>query len=335
MNRNEIMKEKIKKNGLLHAFYSFFNTIIKGYKIYKNIQNKYGHECKIYIGQHPGTGDVYLQSKFLSVYAEKQGVTEYVFVVIGGAAYSVAKLFDYKKIEKLTSVESNVLVEFYRFMGESLNIEILHYHPMMMYYGGLGYARNYHEYNFFKMLHKFVFPGTNINMLQKPSYDNNKEFVDTLFKAFFLKSKKTVLLCPYANSLIGFPSIFWEKLVNKLIEKGFTVCTNSCGINEPAIKGSCAVYIPYKYLKTFASEAGFIISYRSGFSDIISEIPCKKIILYSKQKIYNFMGGLGSSYDYFSLKNMGLCLDAIEYEFKMKNEKSIKNAINTIMNNFC
>ena len=82
-------------------------------------------------------------------------------------------------------------------------------------------------------------------------------------------------------------------------------------------------------------EAGFIISYRSGFSDIISEIPCKKIILYSKQKIYNFMGGLGSSYDYFSLKNMGLCLDAIEYEFKMKNEKSIKNAINTIMNNFC
>ena len=29
------MKEKIKKNGLLHAFYSFFNTIIKGYKIYK------------------------------------------------------------------------------------------------------------------------------------------------------------------------------------------------------------------------------------------------------------------------------------------------------------
>lgn len=47
------------------------------------------------------------------------------------------------------------------------------------------------------------------------------------------------------------------------------------------------------------------------------------------------MGGLGSSYDYFSLKNMGLCLDAIEYEFKMKNEKSIKNAINTIMNNFC
>lgn len=54
---------------------------------------------QIYIGQHPGTGDVYLQSKFLSVYAEKQGVTEYVFVVIGGAAYSVAKLFVIRKLK--------------------------------------------------------------------------------------------------------------------------------------------------------------------------------------------------------------------------------------------
>ena len=82
------MKEKIKKNGLLHAFYSFFNTIIKGYKIYKNIQNKYGHECKIYIGQHPGTGDVYLQSKFLSVYAAPPITTKTYSVTPCFSAYT-------------------------------------------------------------------------------------------------------------------------------------------------------------------------------------------------------------------------------------------------------
>ena len=55
MNRNEIMKEKIKKNGLLHAFYSFFNTIIKGYKIYKNILGNpikelaYGHKSTVFL----------------------------------------------------------------------------------------------------------------------------------------------------------------------------------------------------------------------------------------------------------------------------------------------
>lgn len=328
------IRKKLRNNGLIHGVYSFLFSTLKGYEQYRQIQQEFGGDCKIYLAQHPGTGDVYLQAKFLSAYAKKQNVSKYVFAVIGGAAYSVAELYGYDNIKKITLEASNNLVNFYRFMGEYLNMEVIHYHPMMMYYGGLGYVRNYHKNNFYKMLSTFVFPQTNLDLLKKPHYAEDETFVEKIFKYFYLKENKTVLLAPYANSLISFPNDFWETLVDKLNKKGYSVCTNSSGISEPAIKGTCAVYIPYKYLKIFLTKAGNVISYRSGFSDIISEISCKKIILYSEQEIYDVMGGLGTTFDYFSLKKMGLCTDAIEYKFNMYNNETIQKAVNIIINYF-
>ena len=234
----------------------------------------------------------------------------------------------------MTFEESNDLVSFYRFAGESTNIEILHYHPMMMHYGCMGYLRNYHGMNFYKMMEKIVFSGVSQNEIQVPEYTDDNEFIDVMFRKNYLKEGKTVLLAPHANSLINFPIIFWEKLVKALNEKGYTVCTNSSGMKEPPIIGTCPVFVPYKYLNAFIKKAGYVVSYRSGFSDILSGLEGKKIVLYAKQELYNIMGGLGSVYEYFSLNEMELCNDAIEYEILIDSDEAVDRNIKMIMMNF-
>lgn len=330
MRYNRIFR-KIKR---IKDIYNNIAIINRGYKVYSSLKQEYGIDCKIYVGQHPGTGDVYLQSMFINGYAKQNNVDNYVFTIIGGSAKSITKLFNIKIVKVLSLYESNCLVSFYRFMGEYCNIEVLHYHPMMMHYGVLGYVRNYKGLNFYKMMHKYVFKSVSPSAIEIPIYSQDDKYIITLFKKNHLKFGKTVLLAPTANSLYNLPNSFWEKLVFLLNKKGYTVCTNSAGYNEKTIMGSIPIFIPYKYLKIFMENAGYIISLRSGLTDIISGLECKKIIIYPKQDIYSIMGGLGSSYEYFSLNKMGLCNDAIEYEIDINNEKEMKLLLRKILCKF-
>jgi hypothetical protein len=46
---------------------------------------------------------------------------------------------------------------------------------------------------------------------------------------------------------------------------------------------------------------------------VISSAKCKKVILYEKEALFY----KSSQYEYFSLKKMGLCDDAIELEYSL------------------
>lgn len=321
----KLIKKICGKSFILNILY-----VLKGYAIYKSLISKYGKNCKIYVCQHPGTGDVYLQAKYVDTYAKKHNVENYVFTVIGNSI-QVAKLFPVQKIEKLTQSETNWLVCFYKFVGINVGIEILHYHGLMQAYSGfLGYIRNFKKMNFNKMMLNFVFSGIENEKFPLPNFSKDETYTNEIFKKYNLKSKKTVLIAPYANSLKQPPLKFWEALVKRLNSLGYTVCTNSSGNNEQPIKDSFPVFIPYKFLKSFLQAAGYSITLRSGLSDVISEIPHKKVVIYMKQQLYSTMFGLGTSYEYFSLNTMELCHDAIEFEYD--EERNMRNLITSIVN---
>ena len=318
----------------IRKFLGQIYAILAGYRIYKGLLKQYGDDCYVMVGQHPGTGDVYLQAKFLNAYVHKRKIDNYVFTVIGGAAKSTASLFPIKNLKVLTLKESNRLVSFYRFAGEYYNIIVLHYHPMEMYYGILGYARNYKSLNFYRMMDAFVFDGIAKEDLNIPHFEDDEAYINSIFEEKKLIKGKTVLISPYANSLNGLPVRFWEYLVKQLNKMGYTVCTNSSGFREPPIKGSTPIFVPYKYLQPFLETAGYSICLRSGLCDIISEIPHRRTVIYLKQDLYPLMGGLGSSYEYFSLNAMGLCNDANEYEISGEKKAQMKQALTAILNSF-
>lgn len=330
------IKDKLRGFGLLKIVKAFCTVIYPGMRVYMKIINKYGSDTTIFIGQHPGTGDVYLQSMMLSSYCESKEIYKYVLTVIGVPARKVTELFHVENVEQLTLKESNALIRLYKILHDKVNlrINVLHYHPMELYYDEyIGYLRNYRGLNFFDMMSLFVFEGAAQKALpDKNSY--SEERIEQLFRKYRLKKDSTVLLAPYANSLNGFSIDFWEKLASSLNKRGYRVCTNSFGLNEPPIKETCGVSIQYKDLIEFVERAGAIISLRSGLCDIISSAKCKKIILYPEQDLYSIMGGLGTSYEYFSLNRMGLCDDAVEYRVSLKKESNIKKLKRDILSNF-
>lgn len=329
----QCIKKRLRKLGLLKIVKTFWTAIIPGFKVYMRIIKKYGDDVNILIGQHPGTGDVYLQSMMIKNYCQKKGIKNYVFTVIGVQAQKVTKLFNIDHVELLTQHESNHLVRMYKtlFGKIHLKINILHYHPMELYYDEfLGFLRNYKGLNFYQMMSLLVFDG--VNPVNAPlKQDCNKENIDLVFKKYKLERGYTVLLSPYANSLNGIPLKFWEKLASELNERGYRVCTNSFGLSEPPIKGTCGVALQYSDIIEFVEQAGTAICLRSGLCDIISSAKCRKIILYPSQDLYSVMGGLGSSYEYFSLNRMGLCYDAIEYELPCDNKSKISKIRRNIL----
>ena len=107
-------------------------------------------------------------------------------------------------------------------------------------------------------------------------------------------------------------SVFWEALADGLKNKGFSVCTNSSGENEPAIFGTTAIFVPLNIVPQFISKSGYFIGVRSGLCDVISAATAKKIILYdAEERFFN-----SSSFEYFSLKRMGLSNDVVEIIYK-------------------
>ena len=95
-------------------------------------------------------------------------------------------------------------------------------------------------------------------------------------------------------------------------DRGFVVCTNSCGDTEPAVTGTIPVFFSLDIAPQLIEKAGYFIGIRSGFCDIISGSAAKKVILYhARERFFN-----GSTFEYFSLKGMGLCNDAVEIVFE-------------------
>ncbi len=327
-------KQYLRTKGPIYIIRTICKEILPGYGVFKSLQRKYGKDVSIFVGQHPGTGDVYLQSMFLKEYISSHQITKYVFTVIGKGAQNVAKLFNIEHIEIISIEKSNQLIKFRKFVyGEcDLKINVLHYHAMASYYDEyMGNLRNYRGLNFMEMMKRAVFKEGNF-VVTRPKPQPDYQYINCIYKKYSLLPQKTVLIAPYANSVSTLPASFWEHLAKRLDQLGYRVCTNSFGLNEPPIQGTCAVALSYNDIYEFLKRSGYLICLRSGLCDLISSVECKKIILYPRQELSSIMGGLGTVYNYFSLNKMGLCNDAMEFEFSVKaNEHELELIENAIL----
>lgn len=284
-------------------------AIINGYKIYKNLLKKYGDSVAISICPYKGTGDVYLAAGLFSNSVLKH--ENNVFCVIGTSNEEVARLFFVQHIEVLSLQEMNSLFRFAVFTGiRRTGISILHPNPPKDHTGIIDFFRNINDINFADIIRYSTLEFKDVGT---PVFPDCNQDMESLFYHLNLKKGKTVLLAPYSYTLDNFNGLFWRKLAESLLNMGYSVCTNIGSRNEKAIEGTKGISLKYGELYSFLKMAGIFIGIRSGLCEIVSSIPCKKIILYHPFIFW----GTGDLVDYFSLNKMGICNDAVELKYKI------------------
>lgn len=303
-------------------WYRFYESYL-GRRAYRRLTKKYGN-VPMFLCPYTGTGDIYLIGTFWNEYVSKNGIEDYTFLVISGACKKVASLFDIKNVELLKNQkESEFLIRYRSLCPAEIHLKLLNDGWAQVVSNPSEWFRGYKGMDFMRLFRKFVFDLPDTSMPQHPEFLNASKELDILFEKNELVEKKTVILSPYSNTLADLPDSFWRELVKALSAKGYKVCTNSSGKQEPAITGSIPVFFPLDIAPQFVEKAGFFIGVRSGFCDVISGADAQKVILYdAKNRFYNT-----SAYEYFNLRNMGLCWDAIEIQYRYDKLDSVISQI--------
>ena len=90
---------------------------------------------------------------------------------------------------------------------------------------------------------------------------------------------KTVILAPYAKSVILLPEEYWESIAEKYLAKGYCVLTNVMGEEKP-IKGTKAFNALLDEMISAVEMAGAFIGIRSGLCDVIKTAKCRKTVIF-------------------------------------------------------
>jgi hypothetical protein len=281
---------------------------------YRMITKGHPADCRIYIAPYTGTGDIYLIGLFFHTYIERHGITDYVFVVVTNACRKVAEMFDIKNIVVISSQTGNDMISLKLATGRYSNITVLNDGWMG---DPLQWFRGYNGLNFTKMFRYFVFGfDDSVAPVLPPKKDNSRE-IDALFDKHGLIKGKTVVISPYSSTLFDLPEGALEAIVNHCKKQGFIPVTNCAGDEKP-VANTEAVFFPLNIAADFMDAAGYFVGVRSGLCDIISSSTCKKVIIYDKDGLFYKT----THFEYFSLKKMGLCDDALEIEYhdSKKNE---------------
>lgn len=299
------------------SFQKAKQDIMAGLELYSEICAKYGETDKMFLCPYPGTGDIYMACSLLGDYLLREGISNYIFVVVGNNCRRIAKLFHTMNIEVVDNSQMRLLLNAWTFLTDKMNIKpLLHWNWRTKRFLHTGK----HQHITFSDMFQFdVFENEKPMPYRhfKPVYGN--ESVRKIFKENSLIKGRTVVLAPYAGSFVAdIKKEDWECIANQLKSKGYTVCTNSSGEKEPAVQGTVPVFFPYDEAIEFLEYAGGLIAFRSGLCDVVSQARCKMLILYEN----NYSA---ANMEHFGLKNMGLRDDVTEMMWTKETLQVIDN----------
>lgn len=270
MNRNSLLYCFLKKceNPPDKLRWRFLNTlfcsamIIRGYMLYAMLKRKYLNKIFVILPS-ASAGDLLFFKVLQSDFENYCKIKEPLYF-IDERRKEIAESLGYKNIMGMSYQKITALNMARVFFGEKMNLSI-----------------NAYPWFFFDLSAL-----NNIN-IQYPVFqtgDLAKEL------SYNIVRNKTVILSPYEYSAtakgLATPNIeFWEVLTKRLKEKGFCVVTNCKGDdNEPAIKGTRAIFPQISCIHNVVIYAGNIIGMRSGLFDFLAGTAAKKIILYPSEE---------------------------------------------------
>ncbi|MBR4504757.1 MAG: hypothetical protein IKP20_07295 [Candidatus Methanomethylophilaceae archaeon] len=295
-------------NFVQHVYFKI--KLGEWWKLYSRVTNS-REDGITYLCPYRGTGDVYLATRLLAASIGPDRVKESTVCVVGGSSVKVAKLFGFEDVKNLSQTEMDQMIILGDVAGYSaLNLFVLHPDPPNSVTGISDHLRNYNGINFHDLYRAGVF-GNEYMRSEPPKFDDASEKVKKFFEDNGLIPGKTIVIAPYVNTLNMLPTWFWIELVHDMKRMGYTVCTN-CDKDDDVIYGTTKLFPEYSEMKDFFEYAGFLVSSRSGLCEVICSFDICKIIVYQPHQYW----GEGTNISYFSLNDMGLCSDAIEFEYE-------------------
>ena len=146
-----------------------------------------------------------------------------------------------------------------------------------------------------------------------------RRFIDE----FDLIKKRTIIVNPYANSIVTDCDAFLSELVLRLKKDGFQVVTNLSNNKQKPIPGTkgmvCSLTEAYK----LASYCGFVVGARSGFMDFTAYADCVPITLFDEKYPY---------YEFIRLSKWGINPKVKDIILTSDNNKNIENVVRVVMN---
>lgn len=294
-------------------------AVCYGFLIYQKIKRLYPDKKRpIYVYDYSGLGDVYVICLYLNGNEKELSSKDIILTVIGNGCKKVTDLFRLPNVKVLSSLESICLTYLSNIAGPDLDI-----HPSTPFPQHV-FSDIYAHYLYGKRLnmaevYAHVMLGIREARISYPNNDlrqNSNKLNNFFSENHQLQHGKTVIISPYANTVIGYPTSFWIMLIQKLKGLGFSVYTN-CSGSEPEITGAPAFHFPLEIAEQVLNYAGFFVGIRSGFCDIICNTSAYKVIIYPEYEIFN-----SSVYDFCSFEKMkiGKSFREIQWDYSNLNE---------------
>ncbi len=289
------LKQKIWRNSLQGVHFCY-----QGKKVYHDLR-KQTQQKKLLLFPYRSIGDMYI----LGVY-KRAGNERFTagsqLVVAGEICKKVAQQMGFRKVIAIAQEDMYALIRLVDACREKLpDVEILHYN--YSFPGIAADLSNQYRINFYQNYQYLVF-GKEYKGLFRVE-ENRKDAVAYCQKHKICKGK-SVILSPYAKSILSVPLVFWETLAGLLQKAGYQVYTNCGGKQELPVIGTKKICFPIEIANGVVEYAGYFIGLRSGLCDLISCAECCKVIIYPKSRNVNM-----SIRDFYTFENL-TCADTIQ-----------------------
>jgi len=248
----------------------------RGIEVYERLCQKHNTRLIVMSPVKPN-GDIYMICSYLNSFIQEHYNGEsYVLTVVGKSCELTAQLFNIEHIELLNKQDNDALVTLANFYPDCIRV-INPYHNYQEIYHHLD---GYKGLTFVDEIKHGLMGLSKHTVPQLPNTQISDERLEQLCLHYGIEQGKSVIIAPYANSIPLIKDAFWEQLVDSLKLEGYKVFTNCGTAEEVPIKGSERIFYEFEEAVAISEYAGTLISYRSGFCEIIARSKCKKIIIY-------------------------------------------------------
>jgi len=257
--------------------------MLRGKDTLEKIRAKHPKEHLI-VCPHNALGDVYWAMSFLPAYMEKNGIADAVAIANGESSRQIAEMFGCANIT-LSNSEMDEFTQALIF-NEEQNCIIAH-HDKIYTDNSIKYLNN-HFISFIDFYKYIVFGLDKSAEPVKPK--QNLPFEN----AVGIQQGKTLIISPYAKSVVLPPSEFWQNTIHEYKSKGFMVCTSVIGSETP-LENTVPISFPLNQAISAVEYAGHFIGIRSGLCDVINSAECNKTVVFpdciystTKMKVADF-----------------------------------------------
>ncbi len=101
------------------------------------------------------------------------------------------------------------------------------------------------------------------------------------------KQNSKVVIIPYAKTAELLPISFWEELVRRLVQDGYSVFTNIAGEKEKPVVGTEPMQESLLDTALFCEECTAVVSLRSGLCDLLGFTLAKLIVVNTSEELYS------------------------------------------------